>query len=140
MYKNILLAYDFDNSFNNVPNELQNLTTGVDDAKITIFNVIPEGDLQTSVRYNGVHFKELADEKGKTLTPFVEKLEELGLKTQVKFSSGYIKQAILKEIEMHHYDIIVMSNKRAKSDIKNVLGNVTHKIANSANIPVLIVK
>lgn len=33
-----------------------------------------------------------------------------------------------------------MSNKRAKPDIKNVLGNVTHKIANSANIPVLIIK
>ncbi|AQM41156.1 universal stress protein [Staphylococcus cohnii] len=140
MYKNILLAYDFDNSFNNVPQELQNLTTGVDNAKITIFNVIPEGDLQTSVRYDGKHFEELAEEKGKELSPFVEKLESLGLKIQVKFRSGYIKQEILNEIEENNYDIVVMSNKRAKPDIKNVLGNVTHKIANSANIPVLIIK
>ncbi|MBB2507070.1 hypothetical protein G5S33_00461 [Staphylococcus cohnii subsp. cohnii] len=140
MYKNILLAYDFDNSFNNVPKELQNLTTGVDNAKITIFNVIPEGDLQTSVRYGGKHFEELAEEKGNEISPFVEKLESLGLKIQVKFRYGYIKQEILSEIEENSYDIIVMSNKRAKPDIKNVLGNVTHKIANSANIPVLIIK
>ena len=50
MYKKILLAYDFGNTFDNVPQELQNLTAGVDDAEITIFNVISEGDLQTSVR------------------------------------------------------------------------------------------
>ena len=117
MYKNILLAYDFDNSFNNVPQELQNLTTGVDNAKITIFNVIPEGDLQTSVRYDGKHFEELAEEKAKRYH-LCRKLESLGLKIQVKFRSGYIKQEILNEIEENNYDIVVMSNKRAKPDIK----------------------
>ncbi|NLK11535.1 MAG: universal stress protein, partial [Staphylococcus equorum] len=61
MYKKILLAYDFGNTFDNVPQELQNLTAGVDDAEITIFNVISEGDLQTSVRYDGKHFEELAN-------------------------------------------------------------------------------
>ncbi|MFQ3872333.1 universal stress protein [Staphylococcus sp. Mo2-1] len=140
MYKKILLAYDFGNTFDNVPKELQNLTVGVDDAEITIFNVISEGELQTSVRYDGKHFEELANEKGKELDPFVQKLEDLGLNVRVRFSTGYIKQSILQEVEENHYDIIVMSNKRAKSDIKNVLGNVTHKIANSANLPVLIIK
>ena len=120
MYNNILLAYDFDNSFNNVPKELENLTAHNDEARVTIFNVIPESDLQASVRYENKHFESLAEEKG--------------------FSTGNIKNCLLTEIEQENYDIVVMSNKRAKPDIKNVLGNVTHKIANSANIPVLIVK
>ena len=34
-----------------------------------------------------------------------------------------------KEIEDHDYDVIVMSNKRSKRDIKHVLGHVTHKVA-----------
>ncbi|ASE37024.1 MULTISPECIES: universal stress protein [Staphylococcus] len=140
MYNNILLAYDFDNSFNNVPKELENLTAHNDEARVTIFNVIPESDLQASVRYENKHFESLAEEKGEELTPFVQKLEDLGLKVRVRFSTGNIKNCLLTEIEQENYDIVVMSNKRAKPDIKNVLGNVTHKIANSANIPVLIVK
>ena len=139
MYKNILLAYDFDNSFNNVPEELQNLTAGVDDAEITVFHVIPESELETSVRYDNKHFEDLAHEKSELLEPFVNKLEGLGLNVNIRFSTGYIKNSILSEINEHSYDIIVMSNTRTKSDIKNILGNVTHKIASNVDIPVLIV-
>ncbi|MBF0812514.1 universal stress protein [Staphylococcus xylosus] len=139
MYKNILLAYDFDNSFNNVPEELQNLTAGVDDAEITVFHVIPESELETSVRYDNKHFEDLAHEKSELLEPFVNKLEDLGLNVNIRFSTGYIKNSILSEINEHSYDIIVMSNTRTKSDIKNILGNVTHKIASNVDIPVLIV-
>ncbi|MGW7976316.1 universal stress protein [Staphylococcus xylosus] len=139
MYKNILLAYDFDNSFNNVPEELQNLTAGADEAEITVFHVIPESELETSVRYDNKHFEDLAHEKSELLEPFVNKLEDLGLNVNIRFSTGYIKNSILSEINEHSYDIIVMSNTRTKSDIKNILGNVTHKIASNVDIPVLIV-
>ena len=139
MYKNILLAYDFDNSFNNVPEELKNLTACVDNAEITVFNVIPESELETSVRYDNKHFEDLAREKSELLKPFVNKLEDLGLNVNIRFSTGYIKNSILSEINEHSYDIIVMSNTRTKSDIKNILGNVTHKIASNVDIPVLIV-
>ncbi|MDO5659913.1 MAG: universal stress protein [Staphylococcus xylosus] len=139
MYKNILLAYDFDNSFNNVPEELQNLTAGVDDAEITVFHVIPESELETSVRYDNKHFEDLAHEKSELLEPFVNQLKDLGLNVNIRFSTGYIKNSILSEIKEHSYDIIVMSNTRTKSDIKNILGNVTHKIASNVDIPVLIV-
>ena len=139
MYKNILLAYDFDNSFNNVPEELQNLTAGVDDAEITVFHVIPESELETSVRYDNKHFEDLAREKSELLKPFVNKLEDLGLNVNIRFKTGYIKNSILSEIKEHNYDIIVMSNTRTKSDIKNILGNVTHKIASNVDTPVLIV-
>lgn len=139
MYKNILLAYDFDNSFNNVPEELKNLTACVDNAEITVFNVIPESELETSVRYDNKHFEDLAREKSELLKPFVNKLEDLGLNVNIRFKTGYIKNSILPEIKEHNYDIIVMSNTRTKSDIKNILGNVTHKIASNVDTPVLIV-
>jgi len=139
MYNKILLAYDFDNSFNNVPKELNNLIAGNDEAEVTIFNVIPESDLEASVRYDNKHFEDLAKEKNEQLKPFVQEIEQLGLKVEVKFSTGYIKQSILSEVKANNYDIIVMSNTREKSDIKNILGNVTHKIASNVNIPVLIV-
>lgn len=139
MYKNILLAYDFDNSFNNVPEELKNLTACVDNAEITVFHVIPESELETSVRYDNKHFEDLAREKSELLKPFVNKLEDLGLNVNIRFKTGYIKNSILSEIKEHNYDIIVMSNTRTKSDIKNTLGNVTHKIASNVDTPVLIV-
>lgn len=139
MYKNILLAYDFDNSFNNVPEELKNLTACVDNAEITVFHVIPESELETSVRYDNKHFEDLAREKSELLKPFVNKLEDLDLNVNIKFKTGYIKNSILSEIKEHNYDIIVMSNTRTKSDIKNILGNVTHKIASNVDTPVLIV-
>ncbi|WP_251517261.1 MULTISPECIES: universal stress protein [Staphylococcus] len=140
MYENILLAYDFDNKFNNVPAELERLTSASDDSQITIFNVISESELETSVRYKNVHFEELVEEKKEQLKPFIDELKSRDLNVSVKFKSGYIKQSILEEINENNYDVIVMSNKRARPNIKNVLGNVTHKIANSANIPVLIIK
>lgn len=139
MYKKILLAYDFDNSFNNVPKELENLTYGVENAEVTVFNVIPEGELETSVRYDNKHFEDLANEKSEALSPFIQKLETLDLKVNVKFKTGYIKQSILAEINENAYDIVIMSNKREKSELKNILGNVTHKIASNVDIPVLIV-
>lgn len=140
MYENILLAYDFDNKFNNVPAELERLTSASDDSQITIFNVISESELETSVRYKNVHFEELVEGKKEQLKPFIDELKSRDLNVSVKFKSGYIKQSILEEINENNYDVIVMSNKRARPNIKNVLGNVTHKIANSANIPVLIIK
>ena len=140
MYNNILLAYDFDNSFNNVPKEIENLAAGRDNVTVTIYNVISEAELQSSVRYNNKHLEDIAEEKEQQLHPFIDELEAIGVHVKVKFSSGPIKQTLLKELKDSTYDIIVMSNKRDKANLGNVLGNVTHKIANSAEIPVLIIK
>lgn len=118
MYENILLAYDFDNKFNNVPAELERLTSASDDSQITIFNVISESELETSVRYKNVHFEELVEGKKEQLKPFIDELKSRDLNVSVKFKSGYIKQSILEEINENNYDVIVMSNKRARPNIK----------------------
>jgi universal stress protein G len=38
---------------------LNDLTNGVENAEVTVFNVIPESELETSVRYDNKHFEEI---------------------------------------------------------------------------------
>lgn len=140
MYKNILLPYDFGNSFSNVPAQLKKLVGDNPEHTITIFNIITESEHANSVRYDGKHFDTLVKEKKEFLKPFTDQLEALGLNYQIQFESGLIKRTLLKEINNNDYDVVVMSNKRSKRDIKHVLGHVTHKIAKRVNTPVVIVK
>lgn len=140
MYENILLPYDFGNSFSNVPEQLKKLTGSNPEHMITIFNIISESEHANSVRYDGKHFDTIVEEKKEFLKPFTDQLEALGLNYQIQFESGLIMKTLLKEIRNNDYDIVVMSNKRSKRDIKHVLGHVTHKIAKRVNTPVVIVK
>ena len=140
MYKKILLPYDFGNSFINVPEQLVNLTNGDENSVITIFNVISENEMADNVKYQGKHFDDIANDKVEDLKPFTEKLDELGLNYNIKIKTGRVVQELLKEINENDYEIVVMSNKRSKMDIKHVLGHVTHKIAKRVNTPLMIVK
>lgn len=140
MYKKILLPYDFGNSFINVPEQLVNLTNGDENSVITIFNVISENEMADNVKYQGKHFDDIANDKVEDLKPFTEKLDELGLNYNIKIKTGRVVQELLKEINENDYEIVVMSNKRSKMDIKHVLGHVTHKVAKRVNTPVMIIK
>ncbi|MFB9860390.1 universal stress protein [Salinicoccus siamensis] len=140
MYKKILLPYDFGNSFNNVPDQLTKLTGNSEDANITIFNVIPDSEMADNVKYHGKHFDEITEDKIKALKPFLEELDERGLNYTTTFRAGRIIHELLEEIKENDYEVVVMSNKRSKRDIKHVLGHVTHKIAKRVNTPVLIIK
>lgn len=140
MYKKILLPYDFGNSFINVPEQLVNLTNGDENSVITIFNVISENEMADNVKYQGKHFDDIANDKVEDLKPFTEKLDELGLNYNIKIKTGRVVQELLKEIKENDYEIVVMSNKRSKMDIKHVLGHVTHKVAKRVNTPVMIIK
>ena len=139
MHKHILLPYDFDNSFSNVPEQIKNIAPA-DDHLITIFHVIPEGEVSDSVIFEMRYYPDLVKQKESQLAPFLQELDELGLNWEVKFQSGRVSSTIMKDINGHDYDIVVMSNRHSKRELKHVLGNVTQKIAKRANIPVLIVK
>ncbi|MGV3276416.1 universal stress protein [Staphylococcus hyicus] len=140
MYENVLVPYDFGNSFKNVPEQLKKLTQGAATYQIVIFNVISETELANYVRYQGKHFEDVVEEKKEEMRPFLNTLDDQGLKYQIKFTTGSPTHEIVNEIAGYDYDIVVMSNKRAEMDIKHVLGHVTHKIAKRVNVPVLIVK
>ncbi|UXV35396.1 universal stress protein [Staphylococcus sp. IVB6181] len=140
MYDKILVPYDFGNAFNNVPEQLAKLTNNSKDAKITVYHVISENDLANYVRYQNKHFEEVAKEKEADMKPFIQKLEERDLNYEIVFTTGPATREILDELEKNDYDVVVMSNKRSRIEIKHVLGHVTHKVAKRAHVPVLIVK
>lgn len=141
MYEKIIVPYDFGNSFQNVPEQLKKLTQdGPEDAKITVFNVISEREIEGYVKYQGKHFEDLTAEKEKDLAPFLEELDNIGLKYETKFKTGRAMREIIDEIDAGNYEVVVMSNQRSERDIKHVLGHVTHKVAKRVNTPVMIVK
>lgn len=140
MYKNILLPYDFANTFDNVPEQLVKLTENSEDSVITIFNVVTDGEMSSDVRFNGKSFSAITKERTEKLKPFTDSLDEQGLKYEVRFEAGRVITELLKEIKENEYDIVMMSNRRSKREIKHVLGHVTHKIAKRVNTPVMIIK
>ncbi|MDN6206176.1 MAG: universal stress protein, partial [Staphylococcus simulans] len=134
------VPYDFGNAFNNVPDQLEALTRGNDQAKITVYHVISETELANYVRYQNKHFEEVTKEKEVDMKPFIQILEDKGMNYEIVFTTGSPTIEILDELEKNHYDIVVMSNNRSRIEIKHVLGHVTHKVAKRSNTPVLIVK
>lgn len=140
MYKTILLPYDFGNSFENVPDQLAKMTENSEGAKITIFNVITENEMSSDVKFNGKRFNTIAEEKRKQLKPFTDELDKRNLAYEIRFEVGRVITELLNEINNHDYEVVVMSNRRSKRDIKHVLGHVTHKIAKRVNVPVMIIK
>lgn len=140
MYKTILLPYDFGNSFENVPDQLAKMTENSEGAKITIFNVITENEMSSDVKFNGKRFNAIAEEKRKQLKPFTDELDKRNLAYEIRFEVGRVITELLNEINNHDYEVVVMSNRRSKRDIKHVLGHVTHKIAKRVNVPVMIIK
>lgn len=140
MYKKILLPYDFGNSFENVPDQLVKMTEGILDAKITIFNVITESEMSSDVKFNGKRFNSITEDKLQEMKPFTDELDKRGLQYEVRFEAGRVITELLSEINNNDYEVIVMSNKRSRRDIKHVLGHVTHKVAKRVNTPVMIIK
>lgn len=140
MYKKILLPFDFGNSFENVPDQLVKLTENNKGSMITVFNIISENEMADNVKYQGKHFDDIAKERVGDLKYFTDELDVRGLNYKIYFATGRIIAELKKEIEENDYELVVMSNKRSKRDIKHVLGHVTHKVAKRANIPVMIIK
>ena len=140
MYKNILVPYDFGNSFSNVPEQLVKLTEGNGDYNITIFNVITEAEQFDTNKYLGASFDDIEQDKINDMKLFTDQLEELGLKYTTRFKTGRVIHELLDEINNNDYDLVLMSNRRSKRDIKHVLGHVTHKVAKRVNKPVMVVK
>lgn len=140
MYRKILLPFDFSNTFNNVPEQLVKMTNNDSDAVITIFHIIPENEMADNVKFQGKHFDDITEDKIEDLKPFTDELDELGLNYNILIKSGRVITELLKEINENDYEIVVMSNRRSKMELKHVLGRVTHKIAKRVNTPVMIIK
>ncbi|SOC39113.1 universal stress protein [Salinicoccus kekensis] len=140
MYKKILLPFDFGNTFYNVPEQLAKLTNGDPEAVVTIFHIMSENEMADNVKYHGKHFDDITKDKVEDLKPFTDELDKLDVNYNILIKSGRVITELLREINENDYEIVVMSNQRARRELKHVLGHVTHKVAKRVNKPVLIVK
>ncbi|MCP6640240.1 universal stress protein, partial [Klebsiella pneumoniae] len=84
--------------------------------------MISETELANYVRYQNKHFEEVTKEKEVDMKPFIQILEDKGMNYEIVFTTGSPTIEILDELEKNHYDIVVMSNKRSRIEIKHVLG------------------
>ena len=140
MYKKILLPFDFGNTFLNIPEQLEKLTNGDPEAVVTIFHIMSENEMADNVKYHGKHFDDITKDKVEDLKPFTDELDKLDVNYNILIKSGRVITELLREINENDYEIVVMSNQRARRELKHVLGHVTHKVAKRVNKPVLIVK
>lgn len=67
-------------------------------------------------------------------------MEKNGFECDLKIGRGDIIKEIIKESNNDTYDLIILGNKKANSEIKNILGSVTHKISKISTLPILIIK
>lgn len=81
-----------------------------------------------------------SEDKIKELKPFTDELEKSNLEYEIHFEVGRVINELLSEVNDHDYEMVVMSNKHSKRDIKHVPGHVTQKVVKRFNTPVMIIK
>ncbi len=129
MYQQILLAYDCEEKFETIIQELNKLTgapSTEDESKdvvITVLVVIPQPKLETSIIYDNKHFEETVKEERIKFKPFLEDLKLNGFNYETKFISGDFKEEVLREIQTDKYEIAILCNRKLKLKRKDVFGD-----------------
>ncbi|PTE67992.1 universal stress protein [Staphylococcus devriesei] len=137
MYKNILLGVDTQLKNEKALKEVSRLAG--QGTVVTIINAIGEQDAQASIKA-GTHIDKLTEKRSHDLEKTRSVLEDYGLDYDQIIVRGNPKEELVKHANSGKYDIVVLSNRKAESQKKFVLGSVSHKVAKRAAIPVLIVK
>ena len=137
MYKNILLGVDTQLKNEKALKEVSKLAGP--DTVVTILNAIGEQDAQASIKA-GTHINELTEKRSQLLEKTRTTLEDYGIDYDQIIVRGNPKDELVKHANSGKYEIVVLSNRKAESQKKFVLGSVSHKVAQRATLPVLIVK
>ncbi len=78
---------------------------------------------------------------GQNLRREKEKLENLGVDSDVRLRHGLVISEVLKEIQRGEYDLVVTGSSPDHSTLRSyILGNITREIVNRAACPVLVVR
>jgi nucleotide-binding universal stress UspA family protein len=114
-------------------------------ASVTLVTVIP-GSVPSM--YTGLdQIEETVEEFLQTDTPYaqylrrsVEILREAKIHSEVKIRWGIPIEEIVRETQIQNYDLIVIGSSRANQGLKEMLmGNMTRKIIDRVDLPVLII-
>ena len=80
-------------------------------------------------------------ELGENLRHQKEELEKLGVPTEVRVRHGIVVDQVFEELRKGDHDLIVTGSSKARGILRHyIMGDLTRKILNRANCPVLIVR
>ena len=114
-------------------------------ASVTLLHVFP-GAVPTM--YTGLdQIDETVEEILQTDTPFAqhlrhaaEILEELEIDSEVKIRRGIPLEEIIRETQLENYDLVIIGSSKAHEGLKEmIMGNLTVKIIDMIELPVLII-
>jgi len=115
------------------------------DASVTLMHVFP-GSVPSM--YTGLdQIEETMEEILQTDTPFaqylrkgVELLKEANIDSEVKIRWGIPIEEVVRETQMFNYDLVVIGSSKVNQGLKEMLmGNMTRKIIDRVELPVLII-
>ena len=114
-------------------------------ASVTLMHVFP-GSVPSM--YTGLdQIEETVEEILQTDTPFarylrkgIELLKEAKIDSEVKIRWGIPIEEIVRETQMFNYDLVVIGSSKVNQGLKEMLmGNMTRKIIDRVELPVLII-
>jgi nucleotide-binding universal stress UspA family protein len=114
-------------------------------AKVTLLHVFP-GAIPTM--YTGLdQIDETVEEILQTDTPYakhlrkgVEILKEMGVESEVKIRRGIPIEEIIRETQLINYDLVIIGSSKVNQGIKEmIMGNLTVKIIDQVELPVLVI-
>ncbi|MFL6513656.1 MAG: universal stress protein [Chthoniobacterales bacterium] len=84
---------------------------------------------------------ESKSELGTNLRKQKERLERLGAKAEVRIRHGIVLDQVFNEIRSGDYDLVVTGSSRARGLVRHyIMGDLTRKILNRANCPILVAR
>lgn len=109
-------------------------------AAVTILTVVPE--VVTDPDWMRDYTLKMKEEGEKILSDALEKAGEArqGVSVTTELREGYVAEVILETAKSGDHDIIVMGHRGLGVVRGFLLGSVSRKVVDQANIPVLIVK
>jgi len=112
-------------------------------AEIVLLYVVDSSALDEICRLSGrerPHLLHEMQESGmKLLTSLSQQARQMGLAAQIDIHTGIPDEVIMDEAERHQAGLIVMGKIGRKRHRRSLLGSVTERILEAADIPVLVV-
>ncbi|HKS31038.1 MAG TPA: universal stress protein, partial [Chthoniobacterales bacterium] len=114
-------------------------------AEVTLFHVMAE---PPAIYAHLIELEEDVDallashsELGRNLAAEKKALEKLGVAVKIRIRHGFIIEQLLEEMREGNYDLIVSGSTRTRGPLRHyIMGDVTHRILDSAECSVLIAR
>jgi len=142
-FKNILVAYDASGFANRAFKSALDVAKP-DDGIITIATVVT-GIFQPSIGFSMKSDKDLLKKQNKAMEKIFSNLKKTANKKGVVLSlkilrSPSVSKGILKYLNSHRFDLVVIGSHGRTGLNKVILGSVANEIVHKTNVPVMVVK